>query len=77
MAQNSFVVIDSRRLSSNCTDTFVFLDQCGQAFFHPVHGDQNWLYDVDVAPCATQVFDNANILPPTDEKNISLTEHES
>ena len=53
LAQNGFVVVNSRRLWSNCTDTFVFLDQCDQVFYHPVHGDQNWLYVIDVAPCAT------------------------
>ena len=52
-------------------------DQCDQVFYHPVHGDQNWLYVVDVAPrAATQVFDNANILTPMDETNLRLREHE-
>ena len=76
VAQNGFVVVDSRRLCSNRIDTFVFLDQCDQIFYHLVHGDQNWLYVVDVAPCATQVFDNANILTPINETNIILTKHE-
>ena len=72
MAQNGFGVVELRNLRSNCTDTFVFLDQCNQIFYHPIHGDQNWLYVIDVAPCSTRDFDNANILTPINETNISF-----
>ena len=76
VAQNGFVVVDSRRLWSNCTDTFVLPDQCDQVCYHPVHGDLNWLYVVDVAPRATQVFDNENTLTPMNERDISISKHE-
>ena len=67
MAQNGFVVVDSRHLWLNLTNTFVFLDQCDQVFYHPMHGDENWLYVIDVAPHATPIFENANMLTAMDE----------
>ena len=67
VAQNGFVVVDSRRLWLNPTNNFVFLDQCDQEFYHPVHGDENWLYVIDVAPHATPIFENANTLTTMDE----------
>ena len=41
VAQNGFVVVESRRLWLNPTDTFVFPGQCDQVFYHPMHGDEN------------------------------------
>ena len=38
-------------------------------------GDENWLYVIDVAPCATSIFDNSNTLTTTDETEISMNEY--
>ena len=35
VAQNGFVVVDSRRLWLDRRDTFVFFYQCDQVFYHP------------------------------------------
>ena len=76
VAQNGFVVVDSRRLWLDCKDTFVFSDQCDQVFYHPVHGDINWLYVIDVTPRTTRVFDHANALTSMDETDRSTIDHE-
>ena len=62
MTQSGFVVVESRCLWLNPIDTFVFPYQCDRVFYHLVHGDENWLYVIDVAPCSTPIFDNANTL---------------
>ena len=76
VAQNGFVVVDSRCLWLNPMNTFVFPNQCDQVFYHPVHGDENWLYVIDVAPHATPIFDNASMLIAMDEIERSMTDYE-
>ena len=76
MAQNGFFVVNSRHLWLNQRVTFIFPDQCDQVFFHPVHGDLNWLYVIDVTPCTTRVFDHANDFTSMDETDRSTRDHE-
>ena len=68
--------MESRRLWLDRRDTFVFPDQCDQVFYHPVHGDLNWLYVIDVTPRTTRFFDHANALTLMDETDRSTRDHE-
>ena len=60
----------------NPIDTFVFPYQCDKVFYNPVHEDENWLYVIDVAPCATPIFDHANTLTVINKIERSMREYE-
>ena len=40
-----------------------------------MHGDENWLYVIDVAPCATPIFENANMQIAMDQTKRSMIEY--
>ncbi|MCO5574075.1 hypothetical protein L7F22_027852 [Adiantum nelumboides] len=70
--------VTTENTSQDIQDISSIKSGCGKprVFYYPMHGDTNWKYVIDVAPCATRVLQSTQELSTIDDVNRILDDND-
>ena len=73
--KSGLIQIDSTKLWTNQTDTFVLPEHCEQVVFKADPKDQKWLFVIEIDVHAQRIYEEGNTIE-SQERNAMIGSHE-